>query len=78
MDDKPNTENQQALDERKAVTYGTIDGFVADVVNSDKTQNIVTEWRDYVQKNMLNKIQEMQAQWEEFTGWRYLREGLPL
>jgi len=58
---------------RRAVTYGSIDGFVADVVRTEKTQQIVTEWRDYQQKQIRNKITELEKQWEEFTGWSLLK-----
>lgn len=58
----------------KTVRYDTIDGFVADVVSSEKTQKIVEEWRDWYQKDIRNKIQDLQQQWEEFTGWQYLKE----
>ena len=58
---------------RRAVTYGSIDGFVADVVRTEKTQQIVTEWRDYKQKQIRNKITELEKQWEEFTGWSLLK-----
>ncbi len=58
----------------KAVKYGTIDGFVADVGRSEKTMRIVTEWRDWVQKDLKNQIKMLQSQWEEFTGWKYLKE----
>ncbi len=58
----------------KAVKYGNIEGFVADVVRSDKTERIVQEWRNWVQKDMRQKIQAMEAEWEQFTGWKYLKE----
>lgn len=59
---------------RKAVTYGTIPGFVADVVNSEKTRLIVAEWRNHVQQEMRRKIDSLQQEWEQFTGWKYLKE----
>ena len=61
--------------ERK-VKYQSIDGFVADVWQSEKTQRIVAEWRDYVQKEMRKKIAQMESEWEEFTGWKYLKEEI--
>ena len=57
---------------RRAVTYGSIDGFVADVVRSEKTQLIVTEWRDWYQRDMRRKIDELEQQWADFTGWSAL------
>ena len=57
---------------RRAVTYGSIDGFVADVVRSEKTQLIVTEWRDWYQRDMRKKIEQMEQQWADFTGWTAL------
>lgn len=59
---------------RRAVTYGTIPGFVADVVNSEKTRLIVAEWRNHVQQEMKRKIDSLQQEWEQFTGWKYLKE----
>lgn len=58
----------------KAVKYGSIDGFVADVWNTEKTQSIVTEWRHYRQLEIKKQIQALQSEWEEFTGWKYLKE----
>ena len=60
----------------KAVRYDTIDGFVADVGRSEKTLAIVNEWRDHKQKEIRKKIEDMQNEWEEFTGWKYLKEDL--
>jgi len=60
----------------KAVTYGTITGFAADVVNSEKTRLIVTEWRSHVQQEMKRKIDSLQQEWEQFTGWKYLKEDI--
>ena len=58
----------------KAVKYSTTDQFAADVINSEKTQRIVDEWRDHVQRDMRQKIQQLEADWEAFTGWQYLKE----
>lgn len=58
----------------KAVKYGTIDGFVADVVRSEKTERIVQEWRNWVQKDIRRQIKELESKWEKFTGWKYLKE----
>ncbi len=60
----------------KAVKYGNIEGFVADVVQSEKTEKIVTEWRNWVQKDMRRQIRELEGKWEEFTGWKYLKEDV--
>ena len=57
---------------QRAVTYGSIDGFVADVVRSEKTAHIVTEWRDWYQRDMRRKIDELEQQWADFTGWSAL------
>lgn len=56
------------------VRYQSIDGFVADVVNSEKTQAIVSEWRDYYQKSLLKEIDQLQSRWEEFVGWKQLKQ----
>jgi len=58
----------------RAVTYGSIDGFVADVVNTPKTQQIAQEWRNWKQKEMRSQIKSLEAEWEQFTGWKYLKE----
>lgn len=58
----------------RAVTYGSIPGFVADVVNSEKTRLVVAEWRNHVQQEMKRKIDSLQQEWEQFTGWKYLKE----
>ena len=60
----------------KAVKYESIEGFVADVGNSEKTVKISMEWRDYKQKQIRNKITELEKQWEEFTGWSKLKDGI--
>jgi hypothetical protein len=60
----------------KAVRYDTIDGFVADVSRSERTQHIATEWRDWVQKDIRRQIAELEDKWEEFTGWKFLKEGV--
>ncbi len=60
----------------KAVKYGSIDGFVADVTRSDKTEAIVTEWRRFKQKEIKEKIKALESEWEEFTGWKYLKEDV--
>ena len=60
----------------KAVKYGNIEGFVADVVRTEKTERIVQEWRNWVQQDMRQKIQAMEAEWEQFTGWKYLKESV--
>lgn len=60
----------------RAVKYESIEGFVADVGNSEKTVKIAMEWRDYTQKQIRNKITELEKQWEEFTGWSKLKDGI--
>jgi hypothetical protein len=62
----------------KVVKYKTIDGFVADVSrNTDKSQAVVSEWRDWMQKQLRKRMEEAEAEWEEFTGWKYIKEGIP-
>jgi hypothetical protein len=60
----------------KAVRYSNIDGFVADVNRSERTQNIANDWRDWVQKDIRRQITELEDKWEEFTGWKFLKEGV--
>ena len=60
----------------KAVKYDSIEGFVADVGNSEKTVGIAMEWRNYKQKQIRKQIEELEKQWGEFTGWQYLKEGV--
>lgn len=59
----------------RAVKYESIEGFVADVGNSEKTVKIAMEWRDFKQKQIRNKIAELEKQWEEFTGWEILKNA---
>lgn len=56
------------------VTYKTIGGFVADVLNGGKTQSIVSEWRDYKQKELRKTIKLLEQEFEDFTGWKYLKK----
>jgi len=58
---------------RETVTYSSIKGFVADVSRTEKSMRVVEEWRDYVQKSMLEEIDKLKAKWEEFTGWSLLK-----
>ena len=58
----------------KAVRYDTIDGFAADVINSEKTRGIVDEWRDWTQQHLRQRIAELEAEWEQFTGWHQLKD----
>ena len=60
----------------KTVRYQRIDGFVADVVRSEKTQKIVTEWRDWHQKNLRSQIDKLESEWENFTGWQALKQPI--
>ena len=60
----------------RAVKYDSIEGFVADVGNSEKTVQIAMEWRDYKQKQIRNQILELEKQWNEFTGWGMLKDGV--
>lgn len=59
---------------RRTVTYESIDGFVADVVNTEKTQHIAEEWRKHTAQEMRRELQDLQNRYEEFTGWKYLKE----
>ena len=59
---------------RRTVTYESIDGFVADVVNTEKTQHIAEEWRKHTAQEMRRELQDLQNKYEEFTGWKYLKE----
>lgn len=60
----------------KTVKYSSFDGFVADVIRSEKTQKIVTEWRDWYQKNLRAQIDKLESKWEHFTGWKALKEAV--
>lgn len=60
----------------KAVKYGSIEGFVADVWNSEKTVKMAMEWRDWKQKEIRKQIENLEKQFNEFTGWAYLKEGV--
>lgn len=60
---------------QKAVKYGSIDGFVADVWNTEKTQKIATEWRNYHANKLRKEWEAKKSEWEQFTGWKYLQEA---
>jgi hypothetical protein len=60
----------------QAVKYSSIDGFVADVVNSEKTRSIAGSWREHRRRSMLEEIQRLEEEYERFTGWKYLKEGI--
>ena len=60
----------------KAVRYDSIDGFVADVINSEKTRKIAEEWRKHQGQELRKQIQSLQDQYEQFTGWKYLKEAV--
>ena len=60
----------------RAVKYDSIEGFVADVGNSEKTVAIAMEWRDWKQKDIRKQIEKLEKQWGEFTGWTYLKDGV--
>ena len=61
---------------RRTVTYESIDGFVADVVQSEKTARMVQEWREHKRLTMLEEIERLEEEYEKFTGWKYLKEGI--
>lgn len=62
---------------KKAVTYDTIDGFCADVVrDSAKFRSVVDEWRDSYQNSIKEKIHRLELEFEEFTGWKYLKDNV--
>jgi len=58
----------------RAVKYESSEGFVADVGNSEKTVKIAMEWRDYKQKQIRNKITELEKEWNDFTGWALIKD----
>jgi hypothetical protein len=60
----------------KAVKYESIEGFVADVSNSEKTVKIAMEWRDWKQKHIRKQIVDLEKQWNDFTGWGNLKDGI--
>jgi len=61
---------------RRTVRYESIDGFVADMVQSEKTARIVQEWREHKRLTMLKEIERLEEEYEKFTGWKYLKEGI--
>ncbi len=60
----------------KAVKYGSIEGFVADVWNSEKTVAVAMEWRDWKQKEIRKQITDLEKQFNDFTGWSVLKDGV--
>lgn len=61
---------------RRAVTYGSIEGFVADVSRSQAAGQVALEWRDWHQRQLKAQIRALTEQWERFTGWRYLKQPI--
>lgn len=59
---------------KRAVTYESIDGFVADVVNTEKTQKIVSEWREFKGKEIFQQIDSLQNEYAQFTEWNTLKK----
>ena len=60
----------------KAVKYDSGEGFVADVINSEKTVKMAMEWRDWKQKDIRKQIINLEKQFNDFTGWSVLKEGV--
>ena len=60
----------------KAVKYDSNEGFVADVWNSEKTVKIAMEWRDWKQKDIRKQIINLEKQFNDFTGWSILKDGV--
>lgn len=60
----------------RAVKYDSIDGFVADVVQSEKTESIVQGWREFKRLDLRRRIDELEEEYEKYTGWKYLKEGI--
>ena len=60
----------------KAVKYDSGEGFVADVINSEKTVKMAMEWRDWKQKDIRKQIINLEKQFKDFTGWSVLKEGV--
>jgi hypothetical protein len=61
---------------KKAVKYESIDGFVADVSNTEKTQTIVSEWREFKGKQILKQIENLQNEYLQFTEWNTLKKEI--
>lgn len=57
----------------RAVKYGSIDGFVADVSNTEKTRTIAEEWRKFHARKIQQEIDILQKKYEDFTGLTYLK-----
>jgi hypothetical protein len=60
----------------KTVKYESIDSFVADVSNTEKTQTIVSEWREFKGKQILKQIENLQNEYLQFTEWNTLKKEL--
>jgi len=60
----------------QAVKYTSLEGFVADVYNNEKTVKIAIEWRDWKQKEMRKQIENLEKKFNEFTGWSTLKDGV--
>jgi len=60
----------------EAVKYKSIEGFCADVYNNEKTVKIAMEWRDWKQKEIRKQIENLEKQFNDFTGWSFLKNGV--
>lgn len=60
----------------RAVKYSSIEGFCADVWNSEKTVTIAMEWRDWKQKDIRKQIEDLEKKFNDFTGWSILKDGV--
>jgi hypothetical protein len=70
--DKVNVVDKAWLKNR--VRYATIDAFVADVVSTDATKQIVDQWREHTSQTLKQAIATAQKEWEDFTGWTILKQ----
>jgi len=59
----------------KAVKYESIEGFCADMYNNEKTVKMAMEWRDWKQKQIRKQIEDLEKQFNDFTGWTLLKDG---
>jgi len=59
---------------KRTVKYESIDGFVADVSNTEKTRAISREWRDHRQQQIRDQIKQLNKELEEVIAWDLMKQ----
>jgi len=59
---------------KRTVKYDSIDGFVADVSNTEKTRAISREWRGHRQQQIRDQIKQLNKELEEVIAWDLMKQ----